>query len=252
MLTVGQVATQFGVTVRTLHHYDEIGLLTPSDRSHAGYRLYTDNDLTHLRQIVAYRRLGFSLGDVAQVVAAESDALGHLQRQREAVSQRIRELDSLAHALDRAMEAEVNGYQISEHEQREIFGEAFSDEYAEEAKDLWGDSDAWAQSNRRTKHYTKAQWQQVKAETDQINGDFVALMTAGEPANGGAAMDVAERARMQIHQWFYDCPPQMHDNLADMYLSDPRFTATYEDQASGLAQFVHDAIKANGERLSTP
>ncbi len=60
MLTVGQVAADFGVTVRTLHHFDEVGLLEPSERSHAGYRLYTDDDLTRLRQIVAYRRLGFS------------------------------------------------------------------------------------------------------------------------------------------------------------------------------------------------
>ncbi len=250
MLTVGQVAAEFGVTVRTLHHYDEVGLLEPSERSHAGYRLYTDDDLTRLRQIVAYRRLGLSLDEVATVLASEADVLSHLRRQRDAVSQRLGELDSLAHALDRAMEAEMNGYQITKEEQREIFGEAFSDEYADEAQERWGDTDMWAQSQSRTKRYTKEQWQQVKAETDEINRAFVALLTSGEPATGEAAMDVAERARMQIHQWFYDCGPQMHDNLAEMYLSDPRFTATYEDQAVGLAQFVHDAIKANGARLA--
>lgn len=248
MLTVGQVAAEFGVTVRTLHHYDEIGLLEPSQRNDAGYRLYTEHDLTRLGQIVAYRRLGLRLDAVAQVLATDADVLSHLQRQREAVSQQLHELESLAHALDRAMEAEVNGYQISRDEQREIFGEAFSDEYADEAKERWGETQAWAQSRQRTKGYTKEQWQQVKTETDEINDAFTALMTAGEPAQGSAAMDVAERARIQIDQWFYDCPPQMHDNLAEMYLSDPRFTATYEDHAAGLAQFVHDAIKANGNR----
>ncbi len=148
------------------------------------------------------------------------------------------------------MEAEVSGYQITKEEQREIFGEGFSDEYADEAKARWGESDMWAQSRSRTKRYTKQQWQQVKAETDEINGAFIGLLTSGEPATGQAAMDVAERARMQIHQWFYDCGPQMHDNLAQMYLSDPGFTATYEDQAVGLARFVHDAIQANGARLA--
>lgn len=251
MLTVGQVATQFGVTVRTLHHYDEIGLLKPSDRSYAGYRLYTDDDLGRLRQIVAYRRLGFSLGDVAQVLAQESGALDHLQRQRAAVSQRICELESLAHALDRAMEAEVNGYQISTQEQQEIFGAAFSDEYAEEAEQRWGDTDAWAQSAQRTKHYTKAQWQQIKDEGDEINDAFAALLTTGEPATGTAAMKVADRARRQIDTWFYDCSPQMHANVADLYVSDPRFRATYEDHTPGLAQFACDAIKANAQRLST-
>ncbi len=250
MLTVGQVAAEFGVTVRTLHHYDGVGLLEPSERSPAGYRLYTDDDLTRLRQVVGYRRLGFSLDEVSTILASESEVLGHLQRQRAAVSRRLQELGLLADALDQAMEAEVNGYQITKDEQREIFGESFSDEYAEEAQVRWGETDMWAQSQSRTKRYTKEQWAQVKTETDEINGAFVALLTAGEPATGRAAMDVAERARMQIHQWFYDCSPQMHDNLADMYLSDPRFSGTYEDQASGLAQFVHDAIKANGARLA--
>lgn len=248
MLTVGQVAAEFGVTVRTLHHYDEVGLLEPAERSPAGYRLYTDDDLTRLRQVVAYRRLGFSLEEVAAVLAADSDVLSHLHRQRDAVRQRRHDLDALAHALDRALEAEVNGYQISKDEQREIFGESFSDEYAEEAEARWGESAVWAQSRSRTKHYTKEQWQQVKDETDQINGAFIVLMASGASADSPEAMDVAERARLQIHRWFYDCSPAMHDSLANLYVTDPRFTATYEDQAHGLARYVHDAIKANGAR----
>jgi len=248
MLTVGQVASEFGVTVRTMHHYDAIGLLRPTERSLSGYRLYTDEDLIRLRQIVAYRRLGFSLDEVAAVLESDADPLSHLRRQRVAVSQRISELGSLADALDRAMEAEMNGYQITKEEQREIFGEAFSDEYAQEAEERWGDSDAWAQSQERTKHYTKEQWQQVKAETDDINDAFAALLTAGEPATGDKATQVAERSRQHITKWFYDCPPQMHAGIAQMYVDDPRFAANYENHTPGLARFVHDAVQANAER----
>ena len=146
------------------------------------------------------------------------------------------------------MEAEVNGYQITKEEQREIFGKSFSDEYAEEAQERWGQSEAWAQSRSRTKHYTKEQWQQVKDDTDRINGAFIVLMASGASAGSSEAMDVAEQARLQIHEWFYDCSPQMHDHLADLYVTDARFTSTYEDQAPGLARYVHDAIKANGVR----
>lgn len=248
MLTVGHVAAEFGVTVRTLHHYDEIGLLKPSERSANGYRLYTEQDLLRLRQVVAYRRLGFSLEDVASVLDSSADALGHLQRQRAAVSRQLDDLSALANALDRAMEAEMNGYQISKDEQREIFGEAFSDDYAAEAEERWGDTDAWAQSSRRTKHYDKAQWQQVERETAEINDAFAALLTAGVPATSDAAVAVAERARMQIHTWFYDCTPQMHASIALMYVQDPRFTATYEEHTVGLAQFVHDAVQENARR----
>ncbi|MGB3185569.1 MAG: MerR family transcriptional regulator [Ornithinimicrobium sp.] len=248
MRTVGQVSAEFGVTVRTLHHYDEIGLLRASERTLSGYRLYSDDDLVRLRQIVAYRRLGFGLDDVGSVLDAEADALGHLQRQRAAVSQRMDELSALARALDRAMEAEVNGYQITTQEQREIFGEAFSDEYADEAQQRWGETDAWAQSSKRTKHYNKAQWRQIKNETDAINDAFAALLTAGVAASDDAAVAVAEQARMQIHTWFYDCSPQMHANIALMYVQDPRFMATYEEHTAGLARYVHDAVQENARR----
>lgn len=146
------------------------------------------------------------------------------------------------------MEAEVNGYQISKDEQRELFGEAFSDEYAAEAQERWGDSDAWAQSQQRTKSYTKEQWQQVKTEMDEVNDAYAGLLTSGAAASDVAAMDVAERTRQHMTQWFYDCSPQMHVSLAQMYVADPRFTKTYEDHTSGLAQFVHDAIIANSAR----
>ena len=247
MLTVGQVASELGVTVRTLHHYDEIGLLRPSERSLAGYRLYTDADLSRLRQIVGYRRLGFDLDGVASVLESDADPLSHLRRQREAVGQRISELSSLAHALDRAMEAEMNGYRITKEEQREVFGESFSDEYAREAEERWGETDAWAQSRERTKHYSKEQWQQVKQETEEINDAYAALLTVGEPATGEQAMAVAERARQHITRWFYDCPPQMHAGIAQMYVDDPRFMAGYENHTVGLARFVRDAVQANSE-----
>lgn len=146
------------------------------------------------------------------------------------------------------MEAEVNGHQITKEEQREIFGDSFSDEYAAEAEQRWGDTDAWAQSRERTKHYTKEQWQQVKTETDEINDAYAALLSAGEPATGEQAVAVAERARQHITRWFYDCPPQMHASIAQMYVDDPRFSATYEEHTEGLARFVRDAVQANAHR----
>lgn len=251
LLTVGQVADDLGVTVRTLHHYDQVGLVVPSARSRAGYRLYTEEDLRRLQHVVVYRRLGFTLEEIAQIVTeggGREQLVAHLRRQREAVTARLTELTSLVSAIDRALEAEMNDYQITREEQRELFGEGFSDEYAAEAEQRWGDSDAWADSQRRAKSYSKEQWQQIKTEGDEVNARYVALLTAGTPADSEAAMDVAEEARQQICRWFYECSPQMHAGIAEMYVADPRFTKTYEDIHAGLAQYVRDAVVANSAR----
>ncbi|WP_066643011.1 MerR family transcriptional regulator [Serinicoccus hydrothermalis] len=250
-LTVGQVAEEVGVSVRTLHHYDEIGLVVPSERSHAGYRLYTEADLVRLQHVVVYRRLGFGLEEVAALLEQDADVLEHLRRQRSAITDRIGELTELVRSIDTAMEREMSGYQITREEQREIFGDNFTDnfdDYQAEAEQRWGDTDAWKQSNQRTKSYTKEQWEQIKVEQDQVNARFVELLEGGEPADSEAAMDAAEEARQQICRWFYDCPRGMHASIAQMYVDDPRFTKTYEDIAKGLAQFVRDAVVANAAR----
>lgn len=253
VLTVGQVAERFGVTVRTLHHYDAIGLLSPSARSHAGYRLYTEEDVTRLQHVVVYRRLGFSLEEIAQLLddGTQPALLEHLRRQRSAVVSRLDELSELVTAIDRALEKEMTGVNLTKEEQRELFGDGFSDEYAAEAQDRWGDTEAWRQSQQRTSRYTKADWEEIKAEAEEVNAAFVAALEAGEPATSEAAMDAAERARLHIHERFYSLTADFHRNLGDLYVSDPRFTKTYEDIRPGLAQYVRDAIHANADRHAT-
>lgn len=250
VLTVGQVAAELGVTVRTLHHYDEIGLLVPSERSYAGYRLYTEVDLQRLQHIVVYRRLGFTLDEVATVLQQPDDVVTHLRRQRDSVTARMDQLGELVASIDTALEAAMDGYQITKEEQRELFGDAFDDDYAAEVEQRWGETDAWAQSQQRTKRYTKEQWQQIKAETDIIDSCFVDLMQAGTAPEGAQAIRVAEDHRQHICRWFYDCSPQMHAGIAELYVTDARFAKSYEDRAAGLARYVHDAVQANTARLA--
>jgi DNA-binding transcriptional MerR regulator len=247
-LTVGALAALVGVTVRTLHHYDEIGLVRPSARSAAGYRHYTPADVTRLQHVVVYRRLGLPLEQIGALLDGDEPVAAHLLRQREAVAARLDELRDLVTAIDRALEKELTGMQLSPKEQKELFGDAFDESYAAEAEERWGDTDAWKQSQSRTARYSKADWERMKAEADQINADFVTALQQGEPAGGEAAMDVAERHRAHISHWFYDCSPEMHRGLGEMYIADERFTKTYEDQAPGLAAYVRDAVVANADR----
>lgn len=247
--TVGQVAEEFGVTVRTLHHYDEIGLVVPSERSLAGYRLYTDADVQRLGQVVLYRRLGMGLDQIREVVDG-GDIVGHLRRQRAAVLSRIDEMASLVTTIDTMMEAAMNDRPATDAELKEIFGTGFGEDYQQEAQERWGHTDAWRQSQSRTERYSTSDWEQIKADMDATNEAFVAALEAGEPPTSDAAMAAAEAARLHIHTRFYDCPPDFHRALGDMYVADPRFTKTYEDLHPGLAQYVRDAIHANADRLA--
>ena len=251
VLTVGQVAEQFDVTVRTLHHYDEIALLVPSERTSAGYRLYNGKDITRLQHVVVYRRLGFALDEIALLLDDPTADLGeHLRRQREAVMSRLDEMRDLVAALDQALEKEMSGIKLTKEEQKELFGDGFSDDYTDEAKQRWGDTKEYQQSQRRAAQYTKDQWQQIKTEGDANTVELAAAMDDGEPATSERAMAAAEQHRLLIDKWFNPVPYQMHKAMSDMYVTDPRFTKTYEDIALGLAQYVRDAIHANADRAA--
>lgn len=249
--TVGQVADLVGVTVRTLHHYDEIGLLVPSERSWAGYRLYTDGDLERLQQVVVYRRLGLPLDQIAALLGSGDSVVEHLRRQRDVVMTRLDELTGIVVAIDRALEREMSNQPATPEDLKELFGDGFADEHQQEAQERWGETDAWKQSASRTEGYTKADWQQVKAEMDAVHDAFASAKRAGLPPTSTDAMDAAEQHRRHIADRFYDLDHASHRGLADSYVADPRFTRTYDDLAPGLAAYVRDAIHANADRHST-
>ena len=247
--TVGEVARSAGVTVRTLHHWDEIGLLSPSARSHAGYRLYDYHDLERLQRILAYRRLGLELGKVAAILDdPDADPIDHLRRQHRLLCDRREELSRMIEAVERTMEARKLGIQLEPEELFEVFGEHDPTRYADEVEERWGDTDAYRESQRRAASYSKADWQRMKAETEDHNRRLVEALDAGHAPDSALAMGLAEEHRQHISRWFYDCPPATHRALGEMYLADARFTKTYEDLAPGLAQWVHDAWVANAQR----
>ncbi|MFJ6798444.1 MerR family transcriptional regulator [Streptomyces sp. NPDC091268] len=247
--SVGQVATFAGVTVRTLHHYDEIGLLSPSGRSHAGHRRYDDADLDRLQQVLFYRELGFPLEEVSALLDdPDADPREHLRRQHALLSDRIARLQRMAKAVEHAMEARTMGINLTPEEKFEVFGDFDPDEHAEEAERRWGGTDAYRESARRTAAYTKEDWQRIQDRERDINRRFTALLDAGAPADGEEAMDLAEEHRGWIDGSYYACSHEMHTCLGEMYVADERFTAHYDAYRPGLALYVRDAITANAVR----
>lgn len=247
--TVGEVAELSGVSVRTLHHYHEIGLLVPTVRSAAGYRLYSPDDLRRLRQILLYRELDFRLEEIADMLASpDTGTDDHLRRQHALLRARQERTAALIGAIESEMEARKMGMALTPEEQLEIFGTDKLDEHAAEAEQRWGNTEAWQQSRRKTAAYSKQDWIQIKAEADANIAGFAAAIRSDEPPDGPVAMELAEEHRGHLCRWFYDCGYDMHRGLAELYVSDPRFSASYDEIEPGFSQYVHDAIMANADR----
>jgi MerR family transcriptional regulator, thiopeptide resistance regulator len=250
--TVGEVAAAAGISVRTLHHYDRIGLLVPSERSGAGYRLYSDDDLRVLQQVMFFRELGFGLGAITRIMRDPAfDRREALAFQRRLLTDKSVRLAKMIAAVDEAILALERGTVIHKEDMFGVFGDFDPAQYEEEAKQQWGHTDSYKESARRTAPYTKQDWETMRAETDAVNSELASLLDAGVAPDDPRAMDAAERHRLLIDHWFYPCPRQMHVALGAMYVADPRFAETYEKVREGLAQYVRAAIEANAVRDRT-
>ncbi|SDN58479.1 MerR family transcriptional regulator [Geodermatophilus sp. DSM 45219] len=248
-MNVGEVAALAGVTVRTLHHYDRIGLLSPSGRTSAGYRQYAPADLDRLHRVLVYRELGFPLEEVATLLDdPAADPAEHLRRQHRLLLDRVERTRAMVAAVEKEMEAMDMGISLTPEERFEVFGEHDPAQYEAEAEERWGDTEAWQESQRRTRGYTKEDWLRVKAEGEDVERRFAEALRDGVPADSERAMDLAEEHRQQISRNYYDCPPEMHAALGRMYVEDERFTAHYERVAPGLARYVSSAVQANAAR----
>lgn len=249
-LTVGQVARLANVSVRTLHHYDALGLVVPGGRTEAQYRVYSSADVERLYAVLAYRELGFPLDEIGALLdAPDADAVHHLRRQRAVLGQRIAHLTAMARAVDTVIEEKTMGRDLTPEQQRAIWGDDWvGEKYENEAQERWGDTDAWAQSKERTSTMTENDWRSIKDDTDALEADLAAAMIRGVAPGSPEADALAERHRASI-QRFYDCDHDMHVCVASMYVSDDRFRSHYEKRATGLARWLVDVVEANARKV---
>jgi DNA-binding transcriptional MerR regulator len=243
--TVGEFAGLTGITVRTLHHYDEIGLLEPSERTAAGYRLYSDADLIRLHSILNWRDLGFGLSEISRMLDdAGQDLATGLKRQRERLAERSDRLHEMIAALDAAIAALDRGDTMTDDHVMKAFGGFDPSRYEDEVEDRWGDTDSYAESRRRIGSYTEDDWRRQRQETDDNVTSFAGLLRAGVPPTDQQAIEAAREHGAIIDRWFYPLSPEAHLGLARMYVIDPRFEAVYEKAETGLARYISDAIDA--------
>jgi DNA-binding transcriptional MerR regulator len=232
--------------VRTLHHYDDIGLLVPSRRSDAGYRLYTESDLRRLQQILVFRELGFALDAIAALLEqSRADRHAALLMQRERVQAELQKTGGVLRAIETAIRNIEGGDSMSAEDIFEGMENFEHAEYADEARERWGETEAYRESRRRTKRYTKQDWARLKEESEALTRALAEAMQAGHAPDSEEARSLAEQHRLHIDRWFYPCSREFHVNLGEMYVHDPRFAASYDRVRPGLARYIRDAIVAN-------
>ena len=195
---------------------------------------------------MAYRACGLGLPDIAALLDATDQVRNEtLRRHIDALADHIVDLEQQRDILNTAWEAWNMGINLNPREIFEVFGDHDPTEYAQEARERWGETDAYAESHRRTSSFTKDDWARMGQQSAAIEAELAACLDSGEPADSERAMSAAEAHRQHIERWFYPCSYEMQAGLGDMYVADPRFAERYESLRPGLAAYLRDAILAN-------
>jgi len=245
--TVKDVAAMAGVSVRTLHHYDHIGLLKPHAVSEAGYRLYGEQELERLQQILFHRELGFALAEIRAIMdRPDFDRVESLRSHRAALAARRKRLGILIGTIDRTI-ASLTGEVIMEG--HKLFEGFDVDAALEQQKQYDEETDARfdpatvAESRRRTARYSKAEWGRILKEGAALQTAMGELFAEGAAPDSERMQQLVRQHHLYINDRFYTCPIAVCRGLGEMYANDPRFAANYEKVQPGLSRFVSEAIR---------
>ena len=238
-MKISDVAKLTGVTVRTLHYYDEIGLLKPSEVTEAGYRVYNDTDLEVLQQILFFRELDFSLEDIRKIMqnpAYEKESA--LRKQKELLMQKRSRLDSLISLVDKTLKGEQD-MSFRQFDTTEI--EETRKKYAAEAKQRWGKNTAYAEYEKKASGYDDAQWKMLDSEGVAILSEFGQNRHLDPMSREAQAL--VKKWQAYITANYYNCTTPILSCLGQMYVGDERFTQNIDKFGAGTAAFMAAAIE---------
>ncbi len=238
-ITVKQLADLAGVSPRTLHYYDEIGLLKPAAYGENGYRYYDQGAVLRLQQILFFKELDFSLEEIKEIVASpEFDVLHALESHRRALQGRAKRLEHLVQTVDRTIMHLKGKLEMSQKQYFEGFSEEKQKQYENEARQRWGDEEVGA-SNRRWNSYTAEEKAAIRAEGNAVYGDLLAVMDKGYDSPEVQAVI----ARWHQHlKYFYEPNVERLEGLGHLYNQDPAFMATFQKMHPDLPAFLEKAI----------
>jgi DNA-binding transcriptional MerR regulator len=235
------MARMAGVSVRTLHHYDQIGLLKPNARTASGYRLYSEEDALRLQQILFFRELGFALGEIQRVLADPGfDPREALRNHRAVLQERAKRLATLMNTIDRTLEHLLEGTMpLADEEMYEGFTKEQIVRYKKEVDERY-DPALVKESEQRVRRMSKPEWIALKAEGESITRELAGL--ADRPPEDAEVQNVIGRHFAMIGK-FYTITKDIYRGLGQMYVEHDEFRAHYEKFRPGLALFLRDAME---------
>ena len=238
-MKISEVAKLSGVTVRTLHYYDEIGLLKPNKITEAGYRLYSNENLETLQQILFFRELDFQLNEIKEIMMNPNyDKNKALNKHKELLIEKRERLNGLINLIDKTIKGD-NTMSFMEFDNSKI--EENKNKYAEEVKNRWGNTDAYKEYEKKTKSYDKNAWNTINEDMAKILKEFAD--NRNEDPNSDIAQELVEKWRMYITSNFYNCTKEILSGLGLMYTSDERFKNNIDQYGEGTAEFMAKAIE---------
>ncbi len=238
--TVKQLADISGVSIRTLHFYDEIGLLKPSYVKENGYRFYEQKELMKLQQILFFKELEFPLDEIMKFISRPGYHMQNiLSDHKKLLLTKQKRIEKLIETIDKTIISLKGGETMNSNDMFEPFTNDELKTLKEETKQRWGETDAYKQSIERTKHWTKADYDRIKREGVEFTQKLANAM--GKDIKSEEVQALIAQHHKGIGT-FYDCSYEMYRGLGKLYVDDPRFTAYYERFKPGLAQWLQQAI----------
>jgi DNA-binding transcriptional MerR regulator len=233
--TVQQLSNISGVTVRTLHHYDEIGLLLPSRRKENGYRFYEEKDLLKLQQIMFFKELDFPLPEIKKIMDdPKFNQEKALREHKNLIELKQKRLKGLVITIDKTIKKLTKQKNMKDEELYKAFKD-HDEKYAAEAKEKWSHTEAYKESTKRVAKMSKEDMVAVQKAADELMLEIVSNMKFGPTSP--AVQKLIDRHYNALRT-FYEPNLELYKGLAEMYVADPRFTAYYEKYANGLAEFM--------------
>lgn len=238
-MKINDVAKLTGITVRTLHYYDEIGLLKPSKITDAGYRIYDEKNLETLQQILLFREMNFPLSEIKEIISnPKFDRIDALEKHKNLLIKKRQRLDNLINLVNNTIKGE-NDMSFKEFDMTEI--EATKKKYAKEVKERYGKTDSYKEYEVKTKNYDKDKWNEVNAEANEIFKAFADIKDKDPESE-----DVQKLVKVwqdYITKNYYNCTKEILYSLGIMYVNDERFKENIDKCGEGTAEFMSKAIE---------
>lgn len=238
-MAIKEFANLSGVSVRTLHYYDAIGLLKPAFvDEQTGYRFYNERSFERMQEIMFYRELDFSLKRIYEIISSPNyDTKKAFEEQKRLLTLKKERLERIISAVDAAMKGEnvMKVFDNSEFEKS-------CDQYEAEVKEKWGNTKAYTEYTNKTKDYSRDTYTSLAEGMDHIMHAFALCMEKGEEPEGKEAQTLVKKLQNYITNHYYTCTNEILSGLGQMYVADERFMKNIDQHAKGTAKYLSEAI----------